>query len=265
MPSAGEFLHEFIGHFVALEGKLWGTLALLLFRPGSLTAEYLAGRRVRRIQPLRLYLTLSVLFFALIKYGASDAKLFQTDAEPAPVSISTMAPATAASAPDGVLRQDREDANDTLRAEEKLSKLAPSWGPKLARFWHLNDAEKTHIISSAFLEYVPYAMFCMLPLFALYLKLLYLGTGKRYGEHLLFALHCNAFAFVLFGLITLAPWGGLKLLLFIWLVCYLPVAMRRVYGGGRLATAARWLVLTTTHMLVMCSAIAGTLLLAVVH
>jgi hypothetical protein len=29
-PSAGEFLHEFVGHYVALEGKLWRTLRTLL-------------------------------------------------------------------------------------------------------------------------------------------------------------------------------------------------------------------------------------------
>ncbi|UUZ46847.1 hypothetical protein LP420_24115 [Massilia sp. B-10] len=51
---------------------------------------------------------------------------------------------------------------------------------------------------------MPYAMFCLMPLFALYLKLLYLGSGRRYGEHLLFALHSNAFAFAMFGLMIMA-------------------------------------------------------------
>jgi hypothetical protein len=43
--------------------------------------------------------------------------------------------------------------------------------------------------NTAFYSYVPYAIFCMMPLFALYLKVLYLGSGRRFGEHLLFALH----------------------------------------------------------------------------
>jgi hypothetical protein len=51
VPSAREFLHEFIGHYVALEGKLWKSLCLLLFRPGRLTREYVEGRRVRYVQP----------------------------------------------------------------------------------------------------------------------------------------------------------------------------------------------------------------------
>ena len=56
---AGEFLHEFVGHYVALEGTLWRTLGLLLRHPGRLTREYLDGRRRRYVLPLRLYLTAS--------------------------------------------------------------------------------------------------------------------------------------------------------------------------------------------------------------
>ena len=36
-------------------GRRW---PLLLFKPGFLTAEYIAGRRVRYVEPLRVYLTL---------------------------------------------------------------------------------------------------------------------------------------------------------------------------------------------------------------
>ena len=71
-PSAGEFIHEFIGHYVALEGKLWQTLTLLLSRPGQLTVDYMCGRRVPTINPLRLYLTLSLVMFGLIKLFGVD-------------------------------------------------------------------------------------------------------------------------------------------------------------------------------------------------
>src|ERR1700761_5250521 len=66
-PTLVEFLHEFVGHYVALEGTLWQTLKLLLTRPGRLTREYLGGRRRRYVLPLRLYLTCSFLFFLVVK------------------------------------------------------------------------------------------------------------------------------------------------------------------------------------------------------
>lgn len=66
-PSVGEFLHEFVGHYVALEGALWKTLALLILKPGRLTREYFAGRRRQYVLPLRLYLSASFLFFVAVK------------------------------------------------------------------------------------------------------------------------------------------------------------------------------------------------------
>src|SRR3954471_4290032 len=66
-PSVAEFLHEFVGHYVALEGALWQTLRLLVLRPGTLTTAYLSGKRRRYVLPLRLYLTASFLFFLAFK------------------------------------------------------------------------------------------------------------------------------------------------------------------------------------------------------
>jgi hypothetical protein len=67
-PSFWEFIHEFITHYVALEGKLWKTLLLLFFKPAQLTREYREGRKQRYISPLRLYITASFLFFLFFKF-----------------------------------------------------------------------------------------------------------------------------------------------------------------------------------------------------
>ena len=41
-------------------------MGLLLFRPGRLTNEYLTGRRVRYLRPLRIYISTTIIFFFLI-------------------------------------------------------------------------------------------------------------------------------------------------------------------------------------------------------
>ena len=64
-PTLREFLHELAEEFLHWDGKLVTTFRTLVTRPGELTMEYLAGRRVRYISPLRLYLSCSVLFFFL--------------------------------------------------------------------------------------------------------------------------------------------------------------------------------------------------------
>src|SRR4026209_2435112 len=63
--SVRDFLHEAADELAHLDGKIFQTLKLLLLKPGLLTVEHLQGRRVRYVPPLRLYLSCSLLFFAL--------------------------------------------------------------------------------------------------------------------------------------------------------------------------------------------------------
>ncbi|WP_295997901.1 DUF3667 domain-containing protein [Rugamonas sp.] len=278
-PSALEFLHEFVGHYVALEGKLTGTLGRLLFRPGALTVEYLAGRRVRFVQPLRLYLTLSVLFFALMKFSGASLQDNDLDSTPAhkaapelhqPAAGAPPAPiAKAAPAASGPAQQGRaaasaaaEAADDDKGLEIGVGKMAwltrvwPSAASTLEHFNGLPGKEKNQLINEGFYHLAPTAMFCLMPLFALYLKLLYLGHGHRYGEHLLFALHTNAFAFAIFICMRVCNIGLVSFVLWVWLLGYLPWAMRRVYGLRRFSTAWRWLLLMFVYSVTMALALA---------
>jgi hypothetical protein len=253
-PSFAEFVHEFIGHYVALEGRLWGTFTRLLFRPGLLTNEYIAGRRKRYVEPLRLYLSLSILFFALLKFtGAEPIRL---DEPAAPHAVTK-----AASEAQGIRQQIMEDgvtedeSGKSVQLDERLRQQMPRLAGQIDHFSQLPSEKKGKLLSDSFFHYGPYAMFALMPLFALYMKLLYIGSGRRYGEHLLFALHSSAFAFVMFAAITFSPNKFLTLLLLCWLVVYLPWAMRRVYGGSKLATALRWSVLMLAHGISMFLAI----------
>jgi hypothetical protein len=267
-PSTREFLHEFIGHYVALEGKLWKSLLLLLFRPGQLTLEYINGRRVRYIQPLRLYLTFSLIFFAVMKYSGHDQASAAVERGHAPAA------ATAAGAhgqPDRkgeLMREDEpgEIASGTVELREGISRINAHWGERVDWFSNLSPEERDKVLKTAFYVYVPYAVFFMMPLFALYLKVLYLGSGRRYGEHLLFALHANGFAFLAMTLLMVPYLPGLVTgALWLWLAFYLPTAMRRVYGGSRLATGLRWIVLMVLHLIGMGLAIGAAVGFGIVH
>lgn len=257
VPSAREFLHEFIAHYVAIEGKLWRSLKLLLFKPGFLSREYIEGRRVRYIEPLRLYLSFSIIFFALFKtVGLQDINIMSRDGAPAAVS----APASTQAA------DDRDLAEIQVKTKRLLGHVSPRLEQGAERFSALSSKERSETAKRVFFSYTPYAIFLMMPVFALYLKLLYLGSGRRYGEHFLFALHSNGFAFLMLSLFMLADgWSIVRLALLAWLVCYLPTAMRRVFGGGRLTTALRWMVLMVLHvftlMMVVFLAVALGLLL----
>lgn len=262
VPSAGEFIHEFVGHYIALEGRLWKTLLFLLFKPGLLTAEYIAGRRVRYVQPLRVYLTFSILFFAMLKLFGPPVVLLGAPApvKPAMSSVATTMPGK----PDLAERAKAAPVADDDRL--MLTGLPTVVQAKLDAFNTRPKAEREKMLVAIFYSYVPYAMFCLMPLFAAYLKVLYLGSGRRYGEHLLFALHANAFAFAMFSIVILTRYLHSSLIVFLitlWLILYLPKAMQRVYGGARWSTGLRWAMLSTLHVLSIGAAIIAAFGLAV--
>jgi len=290
VPSAGEFLHEFIAHYVALEGKLWKSVALLLFRPGRLTRDYIEGKRVRYVEPLRLYLSFSIIFFAIFKFGGLNFNNFVSDAPPAEQAQAnaqkTGTPLDAKSAvlipkaKPGTLEEGRQelqkrrkhdnlielDEGDDEKMVLKAASIHPALGKKVEHFNSLSRDAQGDALKRAFFSYAPYAIFLLMPVFAALLKLLYLGSGRRYGEHLLFALHANAFAFLMLSLVLILPDGIplLSPLLMLWLAFYLPTAMRKVYGGGRIITGLRWIVLMSMHLLCAVLAVVGAVALAVI-
>lgn len=67
------FLADFVSGMVNLEGRLWHTLPLLVWRPGELTRRYVDGQRARFVSPVGLYLFTVFLMFAVLGFtGALD-------------------------------------------------------------------------------------------------------------------------------------------------------------------------------------------------
>lgn len=61
-PAYYLFTH-FIEDFTHYDGQFWKTIKYLLFRPGKLTKEYLAGRRQMYVAPVKLYIFISFITF----------------------------------------------------------------------------------------------------------------------------------------------------------------------------------------------------------
>ena len=107
---------------------------------------------------------------------------------------------------------------------------------------------------------VPIALIVLLPIMAFVLKALYPLSRRYYVEHLLFFVHFHAFMFliltlqILLGRINSAlpiP-EAIGILVIVAASFYVPVylfvAMRRVYGQGRLLTSLKYLVLTVSYL-----------------
>ena len=134
----------------------------------------------------------------------------------------------------------------------------------------------TQSFGRALWENLPKMMFMFLPLIALVMAVLYLGSGRYYVEHLLFFLHYHAFFFLggivvllldRFGSATTGAvsgfFGTAEGFVIAALVFYVPVylflAMRRVYGQGRIWTATKFSVLVVSYL--VCLVLTGVGLL----
>jgi hypothetical protein len=67
-PGDLRLAHLFGSAIAALtnaDGRLWGSLRALVLQPGVLTADWVAGRRRRRLEPVVLFLLCNAVFFLL--------------------------------------------------------------------------------------------------------------------------------------------------------------------------------------------------------
>jgi hypothetical protein len=72
--SIGHVLLDVLNEFLNWDSKFFSTIGLLVTRPWQLTNEFVGGKRVRHVHPLRLYLLASVLFFFAVNYGAKGLR-----------------------------------------------------------------------------------------------------------------------------------------------------------------------------------------------
>ncbi|MDE2461813.1 MAG: DUF4286 family protein [Gammaproteobacteria bacterium] len=233
-------IQDFFGNHFGFDTKLFRSVMPLLFRPGFLSREYSAGRRVRYINPLRLYIFSSILFF-LVAWSTTSPSSFHFNEKPTPTVKTIQASKPLTPAEQREIRDNpylSESQKQTIlnamagspaaashAAKASVSKTEVTAAPSLSQndtltgsddtgnmvngtfFGHkINMTQnelKTRVIS-AMESYLPKLMFVFLPLVALLLKIFYLRSGRYYMEHLIFALHNHAFIFVTMLVMVLA-------------------------------------------------------------
>ena len=246
-PSVAEFMHEFVGHYVALEGALWRTLRLLVFRPGQLTAAYLGGRRREFVLPLRLYLSASFLFFLAAKLAPPDmtssAPIGRHDTVPAAIVATASVPAMGHSS-DGGCHAIRGGSCSWIEQRLQVSVDELTTDPQRAE-----STFYAHLLAKA-----PYAIFLMLPLFAGVLALVYRGQRRLFGEHMVCCMHLMSLGFFAATLAVLLPPPAGVVLAAISAV-YAVRALRVVYGGRWAWTIVRSAVATAICSVLLLAAL----------
>ena len=288
--------HDLLENLFHFEGKFFVTVAWLLVKPGRITLEFLAGRRASQLNPLRFYIFVSVLFFLgvtllnhghLIDLSRKKVEDIQLDLTRQAGQIKTVAEGLTPEEKAELSRRigeaaarsqgkfDRKALADAIRAARPAPKPAPvdevvaksghtkvridrssSLGNSLVR--KLGTGELSLMdIWDAIEHRVPSLLFLGVPLFALFLKLFYLRSGRFYVEHLIFSLHLHTWFFLVVmvgnGYLKLASLGPgwldnlLGWALTLWAAWYFFRSFRVVYGQGRLKTAGKIVLLGFCH------------------
>jgi hypothetical protein len=221
-PTLRELAAEAWGEFANVDGRLLSSLRVLLTRPGGLTIDALAGRRARYLGPLRLYLLCSLAYFVVVA-ARPDRVIERRLQARASAAAVTGGPLPTSCRPS---KQGEPAMIRTLRALDCKTDRDP------VRFETARRAN------------VPRLMFVLVPLFAAIVGLAV--RGHTFPEHLFFALHFHAFAFVAMTVaeaITLVPSALTRTIvrpaMLLAVVAYGFVALARVYDGGWGRTALR--------------------------
>lgn len=343
-------VEETVETVLHIDSRILHTLPPLFLRPGFLTLEYFAGRRVRYIAPFRLMFVLCLLSFFVLHLATSEAIDHSVEQHQQRVLLDRGGDfAYAASAADvrdlfdekiNALNAVQTLGNDAMAAQasgtkqrlrtaadRRLAELhapplpassasAPAIGRNEAGepmqhvhiAWlpgfvnarltaigqHILDnvhayrhgdaasreAAKERMINGVFSK-LPGAMLVMVPVFALLLKLFYVFKRRLYMEHLIVALHSQAFLFLwlLLGTLLAAlaaslephalwttyPLNWLERILVLWAPVYLLLTQKRIYRQGWPMTLLKYWCIGWCYIWLLGFVLIGAFVLGLAH
>ena len=158
--SLSKFLKQSINFLTHYDSKFIQSARILVSRPGFLTKEYFAGRRVSYVKPLQLFFLLNLLFLLL-------SSIFNWPFFTTPLVIH--------------LNNGFYSFIAKTLVDNKIHELGISYEEYQTHFNHVVGTFSKTLV------------FIMIPFMALFLKVLYWRPRRYYVEHLIFSIHFYSF------------------------------------------------------------------------
>ena len=232
--SLGHFLEEAIHGFTHLDSRFFRTIKVLFRKPGELSNAFFHGGRSRYTKPLSLFIIINIVFFFVQPHtGMFSYKYSNYMAD-----------------------QQHQDA-----VQQHLRHTGESEQSYAARFnANLQNQKKSVLIFA-------------IPILALFMTILFIGTGRNYAEHLVFSVQVYTFylaylvtvvVLILYPLVLGVPalWPAtarvmhtlqtelaIDVILFAGLSVYMYLGFRRAYGTSRTRSAINAVMLPVATLL----------------
>lgn len=277
------FVSETLSHFLAFDGRFFVTLRKLATAPGQVPLDYIRGKRLTYMNPLRIYFlsSLLLLFITQVKREATEGNITEaehnveiTDAtrdslisnelEDVPsIPLNIVIDSTYQSNGLGVLQDmmDYSSEHPNTPTTKALTELGLEDSFRNRFLYHQADKISNFEIDE-FNKYLRaktfWGLFFFLPVMALILKLLYIRRSFYYPEHLYFTFYSQSVLFILLSISI--PWGygsTVVLVAFLAFIVYMYFSMLKFYGQGTVKTLIKFLILNALAI----PAFAGVLIL----
>lgn len=222
------FLTRTVAHeLFSFDGKIWRTLGLLLFRPGSLALEYADGRRRPYVNPLRILIATIILYVLATQGGIG----FTLDVGPLKLGMAP-APTSPTRSIEATLQQvDRFGILGDMFAER--------FGSPESASSEIRDRFNRSLNGLATPLSFTTVLFVALTLYVFFHR-----RRPLLVEHMVFSVHYYSFVLSSLLLVVLVTRLGLArgyvivaaiLLVNLWQLVYLAIAIRRFYfsAGSR--------------------------------
>lgn len=229
--SVWHLVSHFFKDITHFDGKFFTSLRYLVFNPGFLSKEYIAGRRVRYLDPIRMYLFTSAIFFLIFfslyqvdeksldmkatfrgKTSEQITKMDSTEFSEFTKKVNKGKPLSKAEV---FTRLDSGNFNlgpGNYRSRAEYDSVLKSgvkkhnWWQKQLIYKNFELKEKYNsnpraiiaALVNKFIHWLPQMLFVLLPLFALTLKLVYVRRKNfYYVDHVIFTIHLYIFLFLI--------------------------------------------------------------------
>lgn len=261
-----DLLHDFMSNYFAFDSKLGRSLHHFFLKPGYLTKKYNEGKRAHYVHPMRLYLIISLLFFFLLSYLLTfqlQEVSFQFLADnttsttskadsTAMVSLQQRNPAIAMAA-DTIVPQVQGQVDGfrkifLLMADRKITDQMLMDTLDIAQETRSNEdfllflRQGRRVVQKDMDVFIPYVlknlplmMFLLMPIFALYLKMLFRKKPNLYISHIIHALHIHSMAFLLLSFFLMIGWASgyfFFWITFLLITAYALISVKNVYEKG---------------------------------
>jgi hypothetical protein len=270
--SFSRVMSDLITGFLSVDSRFTNSIPALLFKPGFLTTQFIDGKRNRYLNPVRMFITIVVIYFLFASTGETVSVNDNRNSTAVVIDSALSASAQTASASPDSIRPNEDQPEFEIGAEDypRIRELVKagvkdtdavldSIGEEKTfwnRFWY---SEMIKFAASDFDEFkkylyskLPWVIFMLMPVFALLLKLFYIRNRILYIDHLIFAFHLHSFVFLtgwFYLLITEYIGANVDLILFWIIVIYTVAALKKVYNQSWLKTMVKLLLLSTVYFI----------------